>query len=65
MHEVVVLSVSADPEPEHSIGTLDPERPMMDPNAHRPEGAHALEVRRRMPRIGLQAGEGLVGKRLC
>jgi hypothetical protein len=53
--------MGADPEPEHSVGTLDPERPMPEANAHEPEGPHAFEMEGRMPRIGLQAGEGFVG----
>jgi hypothetical protein len=54
----------ADPEPKQPVGCFDGDGSVMQPDTRRPEPADLLEVERRVSRIGLQKGEGLIGEPL-
>lgn len=49
--DLVVLAVSANPDPEDSIRHFDAERTVMNAGANRPEIADAFEVERRVARV--------------
>ncbi len=59
---LVVVGVAPDPEPQHPAFDFDTERPIREPNAHREETAHPLEMQGRMTGIVLQQLEVLVRK---
>jgi hypothetical protein len=52
--ELVVIGVSADPEPNEILSRLDCERAVVQPYARRPEPTHLFEMQRRVTRITLQ-----------
>ena len=50
-HESIVLSMSADPEPDHSVINVDPQSAVVKPNPDGVKAAHSLEMKRGMPGI--------------
>jgi hypothetical protein len=57
----IVVGVAANPEPDEPVRRFDRERAVVSADASRPELSHLLEVKRRVPRILLQARVRLVG----
>ena len=62
--DLVVLGMGADPEPQQALGCFHRDCSVMQPDTRRPEPTDFPEVERRVSRIGLQKGEGLVGEPL-
>jgi len=60
--DVVVGRVRTDPIPQDAVRVILAERPIMESNAGRPNGADLLEANGRVPRIGLEQFKVLVGK---
>ena len=52
--ESVVFTMRSEPHPHDTVLNVHTERPVMQPGADRPELAYALEVQRRMMRIGAE-----------
>ena len=50
----IVVCMSADPEPQDSIGSIEAQSPIAGANAHGAEAADAFEVKGRVPGIGLE-----------
>jgi hypothetical protein len=59
--QLVVLGMSADPEPYQPIISLDCESTIVTSCSHRPKAADLLKVERRMAGIALETFEGLIG----
>ncbi len=57
----IVVSMTANPEPNEPIRCLDRERAIVSADASRPKTAYLLEVKRRVSRILLQARVRLIG----
>ena len=53
-NEFVVFGMSADPEPQDSIGSIEAQSPVAGANAHGAEAADVFEVKGRVPGIGLE-----------
>ena len=62
--DVVIVSVAADPKPLNPVRSVVAQRTVVFPHPDRPDLPEALEMKRRMPRIGLEEFEVLVGDRL-
>ena len=60
----IVLGVRSDPEPEHAIGNVHTEYPIVIADAHGAKTRDLLEMEGWMPRIGLQEREILVREAL-
>ena len=60
--EFVVVGVSTDPEPEQSIGRLDGDGPVMEPDTRGPEPTDLLEVKRWVSGVGSEKGERLISE---
>ena len=58
---LVIVRMTSDPKPLHALGSIVAKRAMVLADAHRPEFPKALEVKRRVPRIGFEKLEVLVG----
>jgi predicted transcriptional regulator len=52
--ELVIVGVSADPEPNEILTRFDRKCAVLQANARRPEATHLFEMKGRMPRIALQ-----------
>ena len=61
---LVVVRMTSDPKPLDSARGIVTERTVMLADAHRPKLAQAFEMKRGMPRIGLEKLEVLVGNGL-
>ena len=59
---MIVGRVRTDPIPQDAVRVIFAERPIMESDAGRPNGADLLEANGRVPRIGLEEFKVLVGK---
>src|SRR3990172_7980872 len=64
LDDLVVFSVSADPEPHEIASGLDGQRAIMSTDAGGPHPPDCLELYRWMSRIGLEQRKVLVGQSL-
>ena len=62
VEQPVVGRMMSNPKPLESIGALSGERPVVQPNSGGVKHANLLESDGRMPGIGLEQGEILVGE---
>ena len=53
-YQSVVLGMSTDPEPHHSVISVHPEGPIVKPNPNGVKAAHSLEMKRGMSGIAFQ-----------
>lgn len=60
--EGVVFRMGSNPEPEHSVGSLNADGPIVQAHASRPEPSDLLEVKRWMSWIALEEGEAAICK---
>ena len=58
---LIVLCVGPDPEPEHAVGNRPAHSAVPQADTDGPELAGLLEVKRRMPGIGLEPGKCSIG----
>ena len=60
--DAIVDRVRTDPIPQDAVRVILAERPIMESDAGRADGADLLEANGRVPRIGLEEFKVLVGK---
>src|SRR3989442_6963160 len=60
----IVVGMAANPEPDEPVRCFDREGAIVSADAGRPAAAYLLEVKRRAPRILLEARVSLIGELL-
>ena len=60
--QTIIVGMTADPEPDESVGRLDSQGSIVSADPCGPEAADLLELKRRMPGILFQARVGLIGE---
>jgi len=60
--QAVILSMGANPEPEHAIRRFNSNGSVMHANTRRPEPANLFKVEGRMPWVRFQQRERFVGQ---